>query len=259
MPPWTKASLPRSVVSIASYFRVPEQGMKEYELLSRGTACCLHRSPSNASGRLVLVTCSHVLAPYKWRQHFKEPWLAYLDDKHVECRVQVWKNGAFGAEVPLRGVPTTHPTLDLCVLPVDQGTAVAHALQALERRETEDPLHEAETVTCLGFPTGERLEALPPREVQGQALARIRDKEGRGYARMEDCLAVGMSGGPVLDAQGRFCGVFQGILPPLPQTPEEEAADDLDPVLHPLRQEKDCERHAGYIPMTDVHDFLATQ
>jgi hypothetical protein len=147
--------------------------------------------------------------------------------------------------------------LDLCLLSIDDEMAAEHELQALESRGTDHPLIDGEAVTCLGFPSGKLLEALPPREVRGQALASIRDKEGRGYAKMEERVAVGMSGGPMLDVQGRCYGLFQGILPPLPKTPEEEAQDDLDPILRPLRLEDDCERHAGYIQLTDVHDFLA--
>jgi len=104
----------------------------------------------------------------------------------------------------------------------------------------------------------EKLGVLPPRRVQGRALASICDKQGRFYAKTEERLAVGMSGGPVLDRHGRCCGIFQGILPPPPQTPEEEkeqAANDLDLILRPLQLEG-WERHAGFIPLAAVRAFL---
>lgn len=242
--------------------------MKEYELLSRGTAFCLSL-PSGPPSNVVLVTCSHVLAPYRWRQHFKEPWLEYVKDEHVECRIQAWdQGGRLGPETRMRGLPIYHHSLDLCILRIDEDIAREHALKALEDREQREPLTEDEEVTFLGFPTatsspggGEQLEklgVLPPRCVRGRALASIRDKQGRSYAETEERLAVGMSGGPVLDNHGRCCGLFQGILPPPPKTPEEEneqAASDLDPILRPL-QLKGWERHVGYIPLAAVRAFL---
>lgn len=119
----------RHVLSVSSWFRIPEQvrvclrfdsidqglldtrpccrpsndrrptptiqGMKEYEPLSRGTAFCI-KSKAGSSGtssrrQRVVVTCSHVVAPYRWPWHFKEPWLEFVKDAHIECRLQVWR------------------------------------------------------------------------------------------------------------------------------------------------------------------------
>jgi hypothetical protein len=276
--PWTRkrplASQFRSVLSVSSHFKVPEQGMKEYEMLSRGTAFCLSLpGPPRAPSKLVLVTCSHVLAPYKWRQHFKEPWLEFVKDEHVECRIQAWKEeegdpgkGQLGDETRVQGLSSYHHILDLCMLPVHKNTVDAYALRPLEDRDQGEPLAEGEELTFVGFPSAmsrsgkeqEKLGVLPPRRVQGRALASVRDKQGRFYAKTEERLAVGMSGGPVLDRHGRCCGIFQGILPPAPQTPQEEkeqAANDLDPILRPL-QIAGWERHAGFIPLAAVRAFL---
>jgi len=276
---WTRtrplASQFRSVLSVSSHFKVPEQGMKEYELLSRGTAFCLSLpGPPPSPSKVVLVTCSHVLAPYKWRQHFKEPWLEFVKNEHVECRIQAWKQaegdpsrGQLGVETRVQGLSIYHHTLDLCMLPIHKKTADAYDLMPFEDRDQGEPLAESEELTFVGFPSAvsspggeqqEKLGVLPPRWVHGRALASIRDKQGRFYAKTEERLAVGMSGGPVLDRHGRCCGIFQGILPPPPKTPEEEeaqAASDLDPILRPFQIEG-WERHAGFIPLAAVRAFL---
>jgi hypothetical protein len=249
--------------------------MKDYELLSRGTAFCLSQpGPLRSASKVVLVTCSHVLAPYKWRQHFKEPWLDFVKDEHVEYRIQVWRqeesdpsNGQLGAETRVQGMSIYHHNLDLCVLPIHQNTVDAYELMPLEDRDQRDPLAEGEELTFLGFPSAtnspgeeqhKKLGGLAPRRVRGRALASIRDKQGRTYAKTEERLAVGMSGGPVLDRHGRCCGIFQGILPPPPQSLEEEeaqAASDLDPILRPFQVEE-WERHAGFIPLAAVRAFV---
>lgn len=37
------------------------------------------------------MTCSHVVAPYRWTEHFREPWLEFVKDVHIECRLQLWR------------------------------------------------------------------------------------------------------------------------------------------------------------------------
>ena len=37
------------------------------------------------------MTCSHVVAPYRWTEHFQEPWLEFVKDAHIECRLQLWR------------------------------------------------------------------------------------------------------------------------------------------------------------------------
>ena len=86
------------------------------------------------------------------------------------------------------------------------------------------------------------------------------DREGRRYARTEERLAVGMSGGPVLDGRGRCVGLFQGILPP-PRTPSDEGdgteddEEEMEAVLRPLQADA-WELHAAFVPMAPVLKFV---
>jgi hypothetical protein len=267
--------------------------MKSHELLSRGTAFCLLHNPqhspsspppaaaaaasASSSNNLVLVTCSHVVAPYRWRSYFKESWLEFVKDAHIECQVQLWssKKKAFKHKILLRtGPPTYHPTLDLCAWQLDEKeSALRDVMTPLECR-LDSPPTQGEDLTFMGFPidgdtnkTHTHTSGDSSMDVRGlhrvgaQALdTTIRDKEGRYYAKTEERLAIGMSGGPVLDNEGRCCGLFQGILPRPPSPEEEDDRDkdnDLDPILRPL-QDQDWERHAGYIPIKSVKTFIDT-
>lgn len=60
--------------------------MAEYEILSRGTAFCV----ASATGESpVFVTCSHVIAPWRYPKYFQEPWLKFVNEKHIRCTVEI--------------------------------------------------------------------------------------------------------------------------------------------------------------------------
>lgn len=88
------------------------------------------------------------------------------------------------------------------------------------------------------------------------------DREGRRYARTEERLAVGMSGGPVLDDRGRCVGLFQGILPPPRKSrdggdgdSDKDDEEDIAAVLRPLQAEA-WELHAAFVPMAPILKFV---
>jgi hypothetical protein len=134
------------------------------------------------------------------------------------------------------------------------------------------PTH-TQPLRFLGFPTtsaGAANDSVNPasltldvqglRQVAGTALApHIVDREGRRYARTDERLAVGMSGGPVVDGSGRCVGLFQGILPPPQAGRETEKCDwedeGLEPMLRPLQQ-KAWELHAAFIPIGLIERFV---
>lgn len=126
------------------------------------------------------------------------------------------------------------------------------------------------TTSSTSSPSSPLLNVTGLRHTKGKALApHITDKEGRRYARTEERLAVGMSGGPVLDAEGRCVGVFQGILPP-PSKPkkedggrrrgdgdgEGEGGEEVEEVLRPLQKRDMWALHAAFIPLGPVLKFL---
>ena len=82
----------------------------------------------------------------------------------------------------------------------------------------------------------------------------MKDDEGRCYAKTEERLAVGMSGGPVIDEQGKCRGVFQGIIPPATDEIGGEGRV-VDPQLRPLQEQ--WQLHAGYIPAKYILSYDA--
>lgn len=263
----TKASHYRTILSVSSFFKLPEQGMKDYELLSQGTGFCLSGPPA-LSTKVILLSCSHVLAPYRWQQYFKKPWLKFVKDEHVERRIKIWtyeagnpEAGRWSNEARIEGTPAHHSCLDLCIIPLENGIVETCALVPYDERDDGEVMIEKENLTFLGFPSTDTINIDKKAclmHIQGKALLSFSDTQGRTYAKTKERLVVGMSGGPVLDGSGRFCGLFQGILPPAPRTPEEErqqADGGLDPVLRPL-QIRNSELHAAFIPQFAIREYI---
>ncbi|KAK4537625.1 hypothetical protein CDCA_CDCA13G3650 [Cyanidium caldarium] len=74
-------------LAYSSWFRVPQQGMRQFELLSRGTACFVHRASGSAVSaeryRWVLVS-GHVAAPQRFPEYYRQAWLRHV--REAECR-----------------------------------------------------------------------------------------------------------------------------------------------------------------------------
>lgn len=123
------ATLPlhRMSVSITSWFQLPDQGMMRYEMLSRGTAFCVHppagkggsTSPVEAANvPLYFFTCSHVTAPWRWPKLYPLPWLEYVKDEHTLCTLHVTdgRRGPVVKRFLLQPTVVHHDSLDVCVL-----------------------------------------------------------------------------------------------------------------------------------------------
>jgi hypothetical protein len=50
-----------------------------YEMLCRGTAF----SVKSDTGRAHLMTCSHIVAPWRWPKLYPLPWLKFVNEKHT--------------------------------------------------------------------------------------------------------------------------------------------------------------------------------
>ena len=74
-------------LAYSSWFRVSQQGMRQFELLSRGTACFVHRALASAASaeryRWVLVS-GHVAAPQRFPEYYRQGWLRHV--REAECR-----------------------------------------------------------------------------------------------------------------------------------------------------------------------------
>jgi hypothetical protein len=109
----------RFAFGLESYFLLPEQGMTQFEILSRGS-CFL--TPSSDGSRLRVIAPAHVTHPWKFRHRFgslAKPELDWLDAVRedavrVVLSAREMVTGRLLAKVPLEN-GVAHSELDLAV------------------------------------------------------------------------------------------------------------------------------------------------
>ncbi|EME27802.1 uncharacterized protein Gasu_46270 [Galdieria sulphuraria] len=68
-------------VAHTCWFCVPEQQMKQYEILARGSGCIVRGKQDNLLWALV---SAHVAAPFLFRSYFPQEWLSMVNEQHCK-------------------------------------------------------------------------------------------------------------------------------------------------------------------------------
>ena len=104
-------------LSISAWFCVPEQGMKEFEILSRASAFLLKRKSPSFKSKMHVLTASHVVAPWRFPKYYPQEWLQFVNEKNTHYTVEVrHDDGVFLTQACLAPFTFIHPTRDLAVL-----------------------------------------------------------------------------------------------------------------------------------------------
>ena len=106
----------RICLSLSSWFCVPEQGMQDMDILCRSSAFVLpvHNKEKFKEKSLHVITCSHVVAPWKWPKYYPAEWLQAVNESHTYYTVEVrHSDGVFHTQLDLLPRVYHHPTRDL--------------------------------------------------------------------------------------------------------------------------------------------------
>jgi hypothetical protein len=110
----------RIAYSISSWFCVPEEKMVDFEILNRASAFLVNSKCKDfaSKNKYHIVTCSHVVAPWRWPKYYPQDWLKAVNDSHTLYTVEVRdeRNGIFTTQHELGCEVYHHPTKDLAVL-----------------------------------------------------------------------------------------------------------------------------------------------
>ena len=146
-------------LSISSWFCIPEQGMKEFEILSRASAFVVKANSSlfkypygngknnttreiskdgeNNRGKFFqpeyhILTASHVVSPWRWPKYYPDEWLQYVSEKHTHYTVELRdESGVFITQSECVPVSYHHKNRDLAVLHLEneaENIAMLHDL-----------------------------------------------------------------------------------------------------------------------------------
>jgi hypothetical protein len=213
---------------ISSWFRLPEQGMDNFELLSRASSFLVRREGQFG---VHIVTSAHVVHPFAFPNYYppdQHAWLRFVNERHVITKFEVRERdgGQILFSTDLHDKVYRHETRDICVLHPEDQAGFAQALAEFEGGTREHILElEDESavkewvdgkagVMFVGHEiieaSGELQEQLPC-VVPGSLLGQT--PQGQIFASTERTLKMGMCGGPVLAGGGKCIGATEGIVP----------------------------------------------
>jgi len=114
----TRAQVPRYAVAHSCWFLQPDFGMKEHEILCRGTAFFVESRNKYCGRDFHILASGHVTAPHKFPHYFGQDWLQHVRDEHIVNVLDVTD--------PITSIPVAsfllsrnvllHPNLDISLL-----------------------------------------------------------------------------------------------------------------------------------------------
>jgi hypothetical protein len=181
--------------------------MKQMEILCRGSAFLIPvKDKSNKLGKSFhLVTCSHIVAPWKWRNYYPQDWVQAVNQSHTYYTAELrHEDGVFATQIELLPRTFHHRKRDLAILHIEDeqsASEIFESLQADALTLNPGPFSESERLLFFGHEVkgpvaqdGTDLRKPIPRSTMGQfefATAH------QSFVKTGRLLTDGMCGGPV--------------------------------------------------------------
>lgn len=191
---------------------------KDYEILARGSAFCVH-TPN--LGLPVILTSGHVAAPHRFPQYYPQDWLRYVQDKHCKVVFEIESPSNIPTPFPITQPLTAgfrHASLDIAAF-VPKIETVETNLRTLTLTLLPDgnKVDVEDQVSIAGFSLVDDInsgpESVTPTRLEGtiSELWPNRAFVDTGVAHSE----MGMCGGPVtLASDHSVCvGLLEGLVP----------------------------------------------
>eukprot|EP00605_Chrysophyceae_sp_TOSAG23-4_P002161 GSChrysophyteH1.ASY1.ANO1.2389.1 assembled CDS len=116
-------------LSVSSWFCIPEQGMTEFEVLSRASAFLIQ----SFVPKYHVVTASHVVAPWLWPKYYPDEWLQHVNESHTHYTVELRdEDGVFVTQSECFPVSYHHQSRDLAVLHLEDEKTNIDMLREME-------------------------------------------------------------------------------------------------------------------------------
>jgi hypothetical protein len=248
------------VASISSWFCIPEQGMKDMEILSRGSCFFVPRGPASGSGqdkafskKFHVLTASHIVAPWRWPKFYQDEWLQHLNETHTHYTMELrYPDGTFITQTELVPSSYHHPTRDLAVLHLDDETEAEDMFKSLDFTALDlvdkAPEVGAELMfrghNVAGTTTEEADNRKPiPQDVPGTLQLR---SPNQTFALTDSVLTDGMCGGPVTQSVTSVLGTYT-----------EKAVGILEGIVPADSPAQDYRNMAVFLEAQDIRSFLS--
>lgn len=227
-------------MSITTWFCVPEFGMKDMEVLCRGSAFLVRtkawKADPNMKPNFHVLTASHVVAPWRWPKLFPEEYLRHVNEKHTHYTVEMrYPDGLMFCQGDMHPRVFHHGHRDMASLYIGPETEIVEHYSengleiGLDLLSDKSPKYPLQVGQELHF-HGHDVVAAPPSETRiwtenEEIPIEMRDEstydrrvvptmfKGKLQGRTANqvfsttlpfILPVGMCGGPVLIPRGQF-------------------------------------------------------
>jgi len=236
-------SKPRStaVCAHSSWFRIENQGMKDFDLLARGSAFFVQppedqSSPvsnkqADTSASWYVAGCGHVAAPFRFRHYYQQEWLDFVKDEHCYNQLDFFPAAgdekssddlaAFSLRVAMKDI-YLHPHLDLVIMHIPNRAQIEHTLYTqlgihIRPLELKSVISlEQDQLKLLGHSlhgghAGSGEEKVLPEHRDG-SVSHI--SASRIFVKTESPSVMGMCGGPAvgMDESMKCVGMLEGIV-----------------------------------------------
>jgi hypothetical protein len=207
------------VLSLTSWFQHPSIN-QQYEVLCRGSVTCLDESKKDT---LSLIASHHVCSPFRFPQHYDQPFLSSLSEEHVRFSIEVRDmNGSILSQIrldPTRATVFGHKIRDIASLPLHRlefdtlrkGAASSNvniqpvklvSSSSSSSSSSKQAVYEGLELDFIGHflspsidpNTGEDISLLIPKKIPGRVKLCTRQT----FATTSEILEMGFCGGAVL-------------------------------------------------------------
>lgn len=220
----TAAITSRFCTNFTTWFILPEQGMKDLEILNRGSAFLVSARSKSFHHKYHLITASHVAAPYKWRNLYGDEFLNFISSKSTHHTTEIrHADGFLMAQLECETTSYHHPSRDLAVLHIKDEAEVVpvilklglQTLNLVDRpgKGTGLTFHGHEVMADDPFDNSKDEDKRKPfpRSIPGTLMTWTKHQI---FSKTEPVLSDGMCGGPVCISDSRDCvGLIEGIIP----------------------------------------------
>lgn len=216
----------RFSVSFTSWFCLPEQGMKDMEVLSRGSAFLiptLNRNGNDFKAKYHVCTAAHIVSPWLFPTFYPDEWLTHVNHTHTHYTMEIrYDDGTFVFQHEFLPEAFLHNKRDLAVLHLENEKECIEILDDLkynflplktEKINVNDKLLFAgHNVTGLQNEVNGEDERKPePTLVNGSFVHRT---PHQSFAKSDIVLTDGMCGGSVVSGDEKeLIGMIEGIVP----------------------------------------------
>lgn len=198
--------------------------------------------PREVRPNVHVVTSSHVLSPFLWKDYYPQEWLSSVRQEHCSYTLEVYDHESSSSEnttldplikLPLDSEPFHHPEgRDIALVHFrDERESLKQlkelGVEVLHLRSPEKRFQKGESVCFEGFAVQDDViqdQDMPsPEDADFQDSRTFRPfaehgtldfhSEDRFFATTPRLLPGGLCGAPALDSDGKCCGTVEGIVP----------------------------------------------